>query len=83
MKNFETTLPDRLLRPTIDQLLKLNVQEITVEPVRVFKKRLHQTLIYRGCEYEQNYVTESKLRFLAAEQDAAQAEAILADAARN
>lgn len=67
---------------TIDQLRRLDVQDVVVETVNVFtrKKRPH-TMIYRGCEYEHAFTTESKIRFAVSDQNAASAGDIVAHAA--
>jgi nitrogen regulatory protein PII len=78
MKTIEAVIPNQKVRTAIDELRVLEVDDITVEPVKVFKKDVHQQLIYRGCTYEQNFVFESQLRFHVSDQDAPRAEAILA-----
>lgn len=83
MKNIETVIPNSHVPPTIEKLRVLEIEDIIVEPVRVFKKNLHKHLVYRGHEYDQDFISESKLRFFVSDEDATQAEAIVANAARN
>ncbi len=80
MKDIEAVIPQPNVRPTVAQLQKLGVEEITVEPIKVYRSDIHQKMIHRGCAYEQNFVFESKLRFHIADQDATRAEGILAHA---
>lgn len=81
MKTIEAVIPQASVQSTVEKLNFLSVDAITVESVKVFKKDLHRTMIYRGCVYEQNFDIESKLHFNVSDEDAFRAETILAGAA--
>lgn len=80
MKDIEAVIPQPNVHPAIAQLQQLGVQEIIVEPIKVYRSDIHQRMIHRGCAYEQNFVFESKLRFHVEDQDATRAENILTHA---
>lgn len=77
MKNLDAVIPNAELSSTIDQLRKLQVEDVVVETVKVAKSNLHTTMTYRGCAYEQRFTTASKIGFAVADDKEAQAEAIL------
>lgn len=83
MKNIEAILPHARVSPTIQQLRRLHVEDVIVESVKVFKKDHHQTIVYRGSSYDQEFLSEAKLHFLVSDEDATSAEAIVASASRN
>ncbi len=83
MKDIEAVIPQPNVRPAIEQLQRLGVGEITVEPIKVYRSDIHQKMIHRGCTYEQNFVFETKLRFHVEDQDATRAESIVAHAGRH
>lgn len=80
MKNIEAVIPQVSVPETIDQLSTLEISDVVVETVKVYKKNLHQTMTHRGCTYDQKFIVESKLQFTVADQNASQAETILAKA---
>ena len=80
MKAIEAIIPRANVQPTVKQLYRLGVEEITVESVQVFKHSLHQAMIHRGCSYEQGFTPASKLRFHVQDHEAANAETIVAHA---
>ena len=82
MKTIEKVMPQSSVQPTIEKLCALEVDEITVESVKIYKKDLHRTMIHHGRVYEQNFITQSKLHFLVSDEDADRAETIIADTAR-
>ncbi len=83
MKTIEAVVPNRNVLSTIEQLRGLDVDDVVVESVRVFKPNVHQTMVYRGCTYHQDFVTESKLRFAVSDQNAPQAETIIGQIGHN
>ena len=81
MKTIEAIMPESNVQLTVDELCTLHVEDITVEPVKVYKKDLQRMMTYRGCVYHQNFVVESRLQFQVSDEDASQAERIVAEAA--
>jgi nitrogen regulatory protein PII len=81
MKNIDAVISNAELGSTIDQLRRLQVEDVVVETVKVAKSNLHQTMTYRGCAYEQSFTTASKIGFAVEDDKEAQAEAILEQAA--
>lgn len=77
MKTIEAIVPQTDVQLTVDKLSGLDVAELTVESVKVFKKDLHRRMIYRGCVYEQNFTVESRLHFNVSDTDADRAESIV------
>ena len=82
MKDIEAVIPRANVEPTIAQLCQIGVNEVSVEPIKVYRSDIHVAMIYRGCPYEQNFTFESKLRFHVADQNATEAESIVAGAGR-
>ena len=82
MKDIEAIIPQASVQPTVRQLHTLGVQRVIVEAVQVFKNDQHQTMVYRGCAYEQGFTAESKIRFVIPDRDATEAETIVARASQ-
>lgn len=83
MKNIEAVIPALNVHRTIDDLRKLDVANVVVETVKVYDRETHPTMVYRGCQYEQEFTTAAKLRFQVPDDGSSQAEAILARAAQD
>ena len=83
MKIVEAVVPHLTVNETIDELRKLEVGDVVVESVKVSKKDRHQTMVYRGCAYDQDFTTESRIQFLVSDEEAPQAESVVSHATSN
>jgi nitrogen regulatory protein PII len=81
MKKIEGIIPHESVQHVMEQLRALETKDLTRETVTVLDRNHGHTMTYRGCVYQQESTSRTKLEFLVTEDDAAQAEEILAQAA--